>query len=77
MENKEEQGTTQGKPAEEKLPKTPIPTQPVTGSPALQCYIELTRQTQVDIILMRPNMMVEMEQEVNQSILRKQMTWEQ
>ncbi|XP_035501674.2 collagen alpha-1(XIV) chain isoform X4 [Scophthalmus maximus] len=31
VENKEEQGTTQGKPAEEKLPKTPIPTQPVTG----------------------------------------------
>ncbi|XP_047196220.1 collagen alpha-1(XX) chain isoform X2 [Hippoglossus stenolepis] len=30
-ENKEEQGTTQGKPAEERPRKTPFPTQPVTG----------------------------------------------
>lgn len=32
-ENKEEQGTTQGKPDEEKPRKTPFPTQPVTGNP--------------------------------------------
>lgn len=32
MENKEEQGTTQGKATEEKPQKTPFPTQPVTGN---------------------------------------------
>ncbi|XP_060930520.1 collagen alpha-1(XX) chain [Limanda limanda] len=31
VESKEEQGTTQGKPAEERPRKTPFPTQPVTG----------------------------------------------
>lgn len=33
VENKEEQGTTQGKRVEEKPQKTPFITQPVTGNP--------------------------------------------
>lgn len=39
VDNKEEQGTTQGKPADDKPRKTPLHTQPVTGNlPVIQWH---------------------------------------
>ncbi|XP_040007868.1 collagen alpha-1(XX) chain isoform X2 [Xiphias gladius] len=51
VENKEEQGTTQGKRAEENSRKTPFPTQPVTGMSPRKPY-ECTSDAAADIMLL-------------------------
>ncbi|XP_016891607.1 collagen alpha-1(XX) chain isoform X2 [Cynoglossus semilaevis] len=50
-ENKEEQGTTQGKPVEDKSQKTPYPTQPVTGMSPRKPY-ECDSVAAADIMLL-------------------------
>ncbi|KAM7410812.1 hypothetical protein PAMA_020988 [Pampus argenteus] len=49
--NKEEQGTTQGKPAEDKPRKTPFPTQPVTGMSPRRPF-ECNSDAAADIMLL-------------------------
>ncbi|KAM7404239.1 hypothetical protein PAMP_011606 [Pampus punctatissimus] len=51
VENKEEQGTTQGKPAEEKPRKTPFNTQPVTGMSPRRPF-ECNSDAAADIVLL-------------------------